>query len=200
MADEQQAGTPPATEQRAQTPEGQATAVQPESAAAQPNANGGAQPGAKQFSQAEVDRIVADRLDRASKANEAKATKAREDAERKAAEQQGEYQKLYEQEKALREQAEADRKALEVSALRRQVADKLGLPAGLVDRLRGETADDIEADAKELIKALPKPAAPNINATGGSANGTAADDDALTAMAVRLGVSPEMFKKNYRSI
>lgn len=197
MADEQQAATPAAAEQGA--PE-TASAVQPENVAAQPIANGGAQPGARQFSQAEVDRIVADRLDRDRRANDAKAAKAREDAERQAAEKQGEFEKLYKLAQAELETERNERKALELAKLRREVADKLGLPAGLVDRLRGETADDIEADAKDLLRALPKPAAPNINATGGSASGAAADDDALTAMAVRLGVSPDKFKQNYRSI
>jgi hypothetical protein len=53
---------------------------------------------------------------------------------------------------------------LEAAALRREVAAKVNLPAALVDRLQGETADELEADAKALLAALPKPAAPNINA------------------------------------
>lgn len=196
MADDQ-AGTPPAAEQGA--PE-TTPAAQPESVAAQPNANGGAQPGAKLFSQAEVDRIVADRLDRERKASDVKAAKAREEAERKTAEEQGEFKRLYEMAQAKAAAAEQKARELELAGMRRDAAAKLGLPAALADRLKGETPDELEADAKAVLAALPKPAAPNINATGGSANGTAADDDALTAQAVRLGVNPEVFKKNYRGI
>ena len=194
MADEPIATTPVAAEQGAPTPEGTTPAAQPENVAAQPNANGGGQqPGAKTFTQEELNAIVAERIKQAQR-------KATEAAEKAQAEARGEFEKLYKQTQAELEAERNERKALELQALRRQVADKVQLPAALVDRLRGDTEADIEADAKSLLAALPKPSAPNINATGGNATGTAANDDALTAMAVRLGVSPDKFKQNYRGI
>lgn len=54
--------------------------------------------------------------------------------------------------------AEAEKKALELSLMRRDVASKYGLPAALVDRLKGETPEELETDAKTLLEALPKPA------------------------------------------
>ena len=121
----------------------------------------------KTFTQAEVDALIAQRLERAKKSTEEAAEKAKAEAERKAAEQQGEYQKLYETEKAQREATEQRAAALELAAMRREVADRLGVPAALVNRLQGDTPEALEADAKALMAALPKPGAPDINNAGG---------------------------------
>ena len=67
------------------------------------------------------------------------------------------------------------------------------MPAALANRLQGETAEDIEADAKELMAALPKPTAPNINSgTGNGATPQAGANvmDRETLMA--LGLNPRM--------
>lgn len=187
MADEQ-AGTPPAAEQGAQTPEGQAPAAQPENVAAQPNANGGAQPGAKTFTQEEVNAFVAQRVKDEQR-------KAAERTEKARLEAQGEYQKLYEAEKAKTAAAEQRARELELAGLRRDAAAKHGLPAALADRLKGETAEEIEADAKAVVAALPKPAAPNINATGGGAqtNGALWSEEERKRLAALYRVSPKNF-------
>jgi hypothetical protein len=52
--------------------------------------------------------------------------------------------------------AEADAKSTKLAMLRRDVAAKVGLPAVLADRLKGETVDEIEADATALLETLPK--------------------------------------------
>lgn len=146
--------TPPATENAA-PPNGDATGQIAGSTAG------------KMFTQQEVDALIAQRLERSKRQTEEAAAKARTEAERKAAEQQGEYQKLYEAEKAQREATEQRAAALELAAMRREVADRLGVPAALVSRLQGDTPETLEADAKALMAALPKPGAPNINSTGG---------------------------------
>lgn len=65
--------------------------------------------------------------------------------------------------------AEADLKAKDIAILRRDVAAKVGLPVVLADRLKGETPEEIEADANALLETLPKQDAkkqvPNINPT-----------------------------------
>ena len=75
-------------------------------------------------------------------------------------------------------QLEAETKNLRLSVLRRDVAAKTGLPEALIDRLKGETLEEVEADAKALLESLPKEVKkPAINATnpaGGSINETAA--------------------------
>lgn len=62
-------------------------------------------------------------------------------------------------EKTLNERVqavEAQLKAAELKALRLEVATAKGLPQGLVDRLRGETREELEADAEVLAGLIPK--------------------------------------------
>ena len=149
------------------------------------------------FTQAEVDALLSSRLERAKRQTEEATAKARTEAERKAAEQQGEYQKLYEATKAELAEAAQKAAALELAAMRREVADRLGVPAALVSRLQGDTPETLEADAKALMAALPKPGAPNINSTGGApppASGLSQVD--IEQLAARLGVSPKYIGKN----
>ena len=176
------------------------TATEPAPQDAQPT---GAEPGtkteaAKTFTQAELDAIVTERLQRAQRKAEEATKKAAADAEAKHLQQQGEYKTLYEKLQAELEQERQRARTLEITGLRRDVAARKNLPAGLVDRLRGETQEEIEADADLLIANLPKPAAPNINAgdAGGKAptlpNGMT--EDGIRQQAVRLGVPFEAFK------
>ncbi len=63
--------------------------------------------------------------------------------------------------------AEAELQATKLAIVRRDVAAKVGLPAVLADRLKGETAEEIEADANALLETLPKSEkkVPSINPT-----------------------------------
>lgn len=129
----------------------------------------GQQTADKTFAQADVDRIVKERLQREQGKAEQLAQKAREEAEARALAEQGKYKELFEKQQADL-QAAADRvKALELQTLRNNVSIKVGLPAAFVDRLRGETEAEIEADAKSILAIIPKPTAPNINANSGGA-------------------------------
>lgn len=151
----------------------------------------------KTFTQAEVDALITQRLERAKKSAEEAASKARTDAERKAAEQQGEYQKLYETTKAELEAAAQKAQALELAAMRRDVAERLGVPSALASRLQGATLEELEADAKTLIAALPKPGAPDINSGGGAkppANGYSAGD--VEQLAALYNVPSKYWGKN----
>ena len=156
--------------------------------------NGGQGAAERTFTQADVDKLIAERLER-EKGRAAKAAEAaRAEAERKAAEEQGEFKRLYDQEKAQREQAEARARELEQSALRRAAAEKAGLPGALADRLRGETPEEMEADAKAVLAALPKPKAPDINnGAGGGNNGAAWDEAERIRLASIYGVSAKNF-------
>ena len=161
----------------------------------------GAEPGqqtepARTFTQADLDRIVAERLERAERKAQEKAEKAKADAEAKALQEQGKFQELFEQAQAKLQEAEERARALELAGIRRDVAARLNLPAGLVDRLRGEDEAAIEADAKQLIAALPKPAAPDINA-GSGAQGSSKPQSWLGGLtkqefAARFGVRADL--------
>ena len=142
------------------------------------------------FTQADLDRILAERLAKAHKKAEEQAAKVQAEAERKAAEEQGKYQQLYEQERAKAAATEALLKEAQIASIRRDVAQRLNMPAALAARLRGEDEDSIEQDAKELMAALPKPSAPNINSAAGSggAPGTVMSEAEKKEMAARLGV------------
>lgn len=134
--------------------------------------NGGATqesaPVEKTFTQTDIDRIVTERLAKERTKSEAAVKRAQEEADRKAAEQQGQYEQLYKDAQAKLDAAEARAKALELAGLQRQVADKVGLPAALAERLRGDTLEDLEADAKAVLASIPKPAAPNLNNEAGA--------------------------------
>lgn len=108
--------------------------------------------------QAHIDRLIADRLKREREKQQAAVDKARSDAEAKALEQQGEYKALYEKAQADA-QAAADKLArMELDQLRRDAAQAAGIPQ-LWQRLQGETADDLAADATALA-AFVAPAQP----------------------------------------
>lgn len=187
MADEQaqpaaDVTTPPATEEKP-VHDGDATGKQAETTG-------------KTFTQAEVDALITQRLERARKSAEDAANKARTEAERKAAEQQGEYQKLYEAAKAELTAAEQKAQALELATMRRDVAEKFSVPAALAGRLQGTTVEELEADAKALVAALPKPPPPNLNASGGGLPPSSGmSEQERIATAARLGVSPKYFGK-----
>jgi hypothetical protein len=95
------------------------------------------------------------------------AAKAKRADELEAAEAKRKEAEMSEADKALKraEEAEAKLKALELTALKRSVADKVGLPVAFVDRLKGETEEELEADAKSLLEALPKAPKTTISPT-----------------------------------
>ena len=59
-------------------------------------------------------------------------------------------------EKKARAALEAENKTLKINQLKQSTASKLGLPEVLALRLQGETPEEIEADAKQLLETLPK--------------------------------------------
>jgi hypothetical protein len=106
--------------------------------------------------QAELDRILRDRLTRARKQWEADA----EDAEKKAREE-AEAQRLKEQEqyKELAEKREQELKDLKSQLaveqhqrLQFQIAQDVGLPPEMADRIQGEDEAAMREDAKSLAK------------------------------------------------
>ena len=157
----------------------------------------GAEPGqqtetAASFTQADVERIVKERLARAESKAAEREQKARTDAEAKALAEQGNFKTLYEKLQAEAAAKDAQLKALERKQLAGGVAARVGLPAPLAERLQGETEEELEADAKALLAAIPKPAAPNINAgVGGGQLLTDMTAERRAELAARYGVNPQ---------
>jgi hypothetical protein len=163
---------------------------------AQPDATG--EKAERTFTKAEVEALVRDRLAGAQRKAEEATKKATADAEAKALREQGEFRTLYEKEQARAAELEQRARSLEIAGIRRDVAARLQLPVGLVDRLRGDTEDEITADAQALLAVLPKPPAPNINAGDVSSKTQTLPggltEAALRDQAVRFGVKFEDFK------
>ncbi|MGV1048239.1 MAG: hypothetical protein ACOYD4_06920 [Solirubrobacterales bacterium] len=142
-----------------------------DSVPAQNDADGGGKqpagdaPKTMTLTQEEFDAKVKDRIERATEKARREAEKEKSEAEAKALEEQGKYQQLYEAEKAKAEKAQQERQELERAGWRKDATAKHKLPAQWAERLRGETAEEIDADAAELAKTMPKPGAPSINAT-----------------------------------
>lgn len=68
--------------------------------------------------------------------------------------------------KAELDKARGELKAKTVRTMQIEVAAKVGIPAALSDRLKGETPEEMEEDAKAILDMLPKQkAAPNTGAT-----------------------------------
>jgi hypothetical protein len=112
----------------------------------------------------------------------AKLAEADRKAQNKTEEAERHYKKLskFEEEEKKRQEAamsdlekaqkkaadlEAENHRLKVDSLKQSVAAKIGLPESLALRLQGETKEEIEADAKEILETLPKKSAPQIDAT-----------------------------------
>lgn len=118
------------------------------------------QPG-KSFSQADVDRIVADRLKREKEKYadyeelKGKAEKLKDIEAAQMTEQEKAQAKIAELE-ARNAETEAKVRAMEITRLRSKLLADEGLPADLADRVRGETEEEIKADL-ESLKAIVKP-------------------------------------------
>ena len=68
---------------------------------------------------------------------------------------QGEWEKLA-------KEREAELKAEKLARLRLEVAGKKGIPVDLVDRLKGETSEEMEADADSLLAFLKPKEGPGV--------------------------------------
>ncbi|ERL23953.1 capsid assembly scaffolding protein Gp46 family protein [Jonquetella sp. BV3C21] len=153
--------------------------------------NTAASAGEKTFTQADVDRVVADRLERERKKyadyDALKAAKAELDKLKEG--QMSEHDKAKQglgAAQAKVTELEAKIKAMELSALKARLAAAAGLPSELADRVRGEDEEAIKADIEALKKIIP---AKSAGGAGTPAAGAKASDDLqmLYANALKSG-------------
>lgn len=145
------------------------------------------------FTQAEVENMVKERLERDRETRRKETEKAEAQRQQKQLEEQGEYKKIADTLQAKLDAAEKAARDTELKLLRRDAAVQVNLPAPLADRLQGETLDEMVADAKSILAALPKPAAPNVNGVNGDGSvprGAALDEQKKRSLADRFGVKP----------
>jgi len=80
--------------------------------------------------------------------------------------------------KAQLQERDAKLKKLTIESEQQKVAIEVGLPILFADRIKGETPEDMKADAKILLDAMPKQkAAPNTGATNPGENAGSGETD-----------------------
>lgn len=122
---------------------------------------------------------------------------AQKKADEQAAAEQGKYQELYEKLKAENEASQTKIRDMELKSMRRNVADQVGLSSVFAERLQGSTEEEMLADAKAILDAMPKPTAPNISP--GAGDGTAPllgkiSDQERKELAAIYGVNEKYFE------
>jgi hypothetical protein len=76
------------------------------------------------------------------------------------------------------QKAEAKAKELETKQAQRDAAEKVGLPTAFADRVKGDTPEAMEADARMLLENMPKvPKKPGPTPASSPAEGTQATTD-----------------------
>jgi len=118
-------------------------------------------------------------------ADEAKAAKAKSD---------GDFEQLYQAEIAKRESTEKELATERRAALFARVATKHNLPETFRERLKGETAEELEADAKELAKHVGVRQAPDTEGGSGTRTGGRTTQQA-TVKPTEPGTLPDGTKK-----
>lgn len=149
------------------------------------------------FTQADIDRIIKDRLEQERGKSEKAAQKAQADAEAKVLAEQGKYKELFEKQQAELQTAQSEAKSAATKLLQQQAATDAGFPLKQSHRLKGETLEEMVADAKAFLAELPKPVAPNINADNGAGGVPAAGqltDAEKQELGARLGVNPKFIQ------
>jgi hypothetical protein len=86
--------------------------------------------------------------------------------------------------------AEARAKAAELRADRLEIAASKGIPPSLAGRLMGETREELEADADELLKVM-KPGEGGDTADKGASPNGAGDSRARPKESLRSGAAPQ---------
>jgi hypothetical protein len=94
---------------------------------------------------------------------------AQKTAEEKKATELGEWEKLA-------KEREAELKTERTARLRLEVAGKKGIPVDLVDRLKGDTPEEMEADADSLLAFLKPKEGPGVPPPGGRGSTPPAKD------------------------
>lgn len=123
------------------------------------------------FTQLDVDRIVANRIAEEKARHQRAVEEGKAAAEKKRLAEQGEWQKLYEEQKDENDRLAAEVAQKEREALCVRIAAKHKLPETLAARLQGDSEAEIEADAAEIAKTVAPPKPPDLDMRG--ANGTA---------------------------
>ena len=112
--------------------------------------------GGKTFTEAEVQQMIKDRLEREKQSLDKRAEAEKKAAEEAKLKEQNEWKLLAEKHQAELEKTKAELAARDLAEKKRTIAAKYNIPDQLATRLVGSTDEEIEADAKALAETLPK--------------------------------------------
>lgn len=123
-----------------------------------PQPNNGGEP-VKTFTQADVDRIIKERIERERKKAEEVIAKEREEAERKKLEEQNEFKSLYEKEKAEKDAMRKEIEQAKLESLKTNLLVSAGYTGEQLERVRkyviGANEDEIKTSLEEVTKDIP---------------------------------------------
>jgi flagellar biosynthesis GTPase FlhF len=146
----------------------------PEPAKQEPTATAPEPKAEKKYSQEEMEQIIKDRLARKEESDKRKANEEKSKAEAEALAKNAEWEKLAKQREDELKAAKDQLAAKELEAKKRAIADKVKLPSAFADRLKGNSDEELEADALTILAALPKNT-PGINPTNPGETGSTAE-------------------------
>lgn len=113
----------------------------------------------KRFTQADLDRIVKERIERERKKAEEKLAKEREEAERKKLEEQNEFKSLYEKAQAEIDQIRKESQQKDIEHLKDRLLVDAGYIGEQLERVRkyviGANEDEIKTSLDELKQDIP---------------------------------------------
>jgi len=135
------------------------------------------------------------------------ANKAAEKAAAMAEEEQllakGKIQEAYDKVRGEYDTLTAELKASEILRHKMQIAQKFNLPDELMNRLRGDTLEEMEEDAEILAALIPETpdSPPPVNTDGASGVNASTSTPQMSSseineMAVRMGVNPQHLKQS----
>jgi len=114
--------------------------------------------------------------------------------------QQGKYKEMWEKADAQRIEAEQRATAAELARIKASISAKHNLPAALADRLRGDTEEELEADALVLLDAMPRSQPVTQTDGGAGLNGNTPapgmSEQEVQEMAARYNVSVSALKQS----
>lgn len=123
------------------------------------------------FTQADLDRLVGERLAREKAKTEKAVAEAKADAERKQLEEQNDFKALYEQSQARVAEIEAQAKATELNAKKNALLLDAGYSTDklpdLLEFITGEDEEAVKASVEKLVRVAPPKAAPIDPAVSG---------------------------------
>lgn len=137
--------------------------------------------GTPTYTQADIDRIVGERLAREKQKAEKAVEQAKAEAERKKLEEAQEYKALYEKTQAELEQVRTAAKQAELDALKRQLLSEAGFKSEEIAESIGFITGDDEETVKDAVERFKRVAGPRFVDPAATGTGTRRQPESKSA-------------------